>query len=211
MKQKANEYVSGGTHLLGAVLILAGTIILVANSETALQIFSFIVFGVLTFIGYLASTIYHFFKKPDKTIYPLRKLDHAGIYLIIAGTFTPFCLVLLHNLLGWIVLGLVWILAIAGISTIFLDSFWKAFPRWASTGLYVVMGWIGLVFIYPLRIYPEILFWIFLGGVFYTIGAIIYVLKKPNMSNAFGFHELFHIFILLGTACHFWCMLNYLT
>lgn len=152
---------------------------------------------------YTSSTIYHLFGKPASEIGYLRKIDHASIYLLIAGTFTPFCILVVNNTLGLIILIVVWILAIIGTTAMFFNSFWKHFPRWAATGLYVLMGWIAVFMIYPMRFYPDILLWIFIGGLFYTIGAVIYAIKKPNLFKGFGFHELFHIFVLLGTISHF--------
>ncbi|MFA7141706.1 MAG: hemolysin III family protein [Candidatus Paceibacterota bacterium] len=196
---KIKDPISGFSHLLGVILSVVGTFFLLKESVSI----SFLIFGLTSFILYSASTIYHLFGKPASEISYLRKIDHASIYLLIAGTFTPFCVLLIKGTLGIIVLILIWTLAIIGSTTMFINAFWKYFPRWASTGLYILMGWIGLVLIYPMRLYPNLLFWILIGGIFYTIGAVIYAIKKPNPFKGFGFHELFHIFVLLGTISHF--------
>lgn len=200
---KIKDPISGFSHLFGSILAIIGTIILLSKTSILSEQLSCLIFGLSAFIMYSASTIYHLFGKPAEEISFTRKLDHASIYLIIAGTYTPMCVCLINNTLSLIVLIVVWILALIGISTIFFKFFWKYLPRWASTGLYILMGWLSIILIYSMRFYPEIIAWILIGGVFYTIGAIIYIIKKPNISKNFGFHELFHIFILLGTISHF--------
>ena len=200
---KLKDPVSGFSHLIGSILSIIGTYFLLVNAKSTEEIVCFLIFGITAFVLYSASTNYHLFGKPASEIGYLRKIDHASIYLLIAGTFTPFCVLIIERPLGLIILILVWILGIIGFSAMFINSFWEHFPRWASTGLYLLMGWVSLFIIYPLRIYPLILFLLLLGGVFYTIGAVIYAMKKPNLFNGFGFHELFHIFVLLGTICHY--------
>jgi hemolysin III len=200
---KIKDPVSGFSHLIGVILSIVGTYILLINAQNIEQIICFLVFGITAFILYGASTIYHLFGKPASEIGALRKLDHASIYFLIAGTFTPFCILTIKGTLGLIILILIWVLAIIGAAAMFINSFWKHFPRWASTGLYILMGWIAVLLIYPMRFYPDILFFLFFGGFFYTLGAIIYIIKKPNLFPSFGFHELFHIFVLLGTFFHF--------
>ncbi|MFA5742467.1 MAG: hemolysin III family protein [Candidatus Paceibacterota bacterium] len=211
MNLKIKDPISGYSHLAGALFFFVGSILLVKRSEGALEFFSFFVFGATAFLLYLASAWYHLFGAPREKIGYSRKFDHALIYFLIAGTFTPFCLVLLRGPWGWIVFASVWILAAVGTAAIFFDSFWKHFPRWASTGLYLFMGWIAAALIYPLRSYPMIIALVAAGGFFYTVGAVIYILKKPNFNKYFGFHELFHFFILAGTLAHFWCIYCYLS
>ena len=205
---KIKDPVSGFSHLIGSVLSIIGTYFLLVNARSTEEIICFLVFGITSFLLYSASTNYHLFGKPASEIGYLRKIDHASIYLLIAGTFTPFCVLAIERPLGLIVLTFVWVLGIIGFSAMFINSFWEHFPRWAATGLYLLMGWVSLFIIYPLRIYPLILFLLLLGGVFYTIGAVIYAIKKPNLFKGFGFHELFHIFVLLGTICHYIAIYN---
>jgi len=106
----------------------------------------------------------------------------------------------------------IWVLALAGIGTVFLKSFWSKTPRWLATSLYILMGWLAVIIIYPLylSIGIELIIFLLLGGLFYSIGAIIYAIKKPNITKGFGFHEIFHIFVLLGTITHFLGVYNYL-
>lgn len=200
---KIKDPVSGFSHLIGVILSIIGSYFLLINAHNMAQIICFLIYGITAFILYSASTLYHLFGKPASEISILRKLDHASIYILIAGSFTPFCFLVVKGILGSVILILVWVLAIIGTATVFINSFWKYFPRWASTGLYVLMGWIAILLIYPMRIYPDMLLWVFVGGLFYTIGAIIYAIKKPNLFPGFGFHELFHIFVLLGTISQF--------
>lgn len=203
---KIKDPVSGFSHLLGAILSIIGTYFLLANSKTIEETVCFLIFGISSFLLYSSSTNYHLFGKPASEIGYLRKIDHASIYFLIAGTFTPFCVLIIENPLGLIILITTWVLAIIGASAVFINSFWKHFPRWASTGLYLLMGWVSVFLMYPLRVYPLILSLLLLGGLFYTIGAVIYAIKKPNLFKGFGFHELFHIFVLLGTITHFFAI-----
>ena len=200
---KIKDPVSGFSHLVGAILSIVGTYFLLINAQGTEQIICFLIFGITSFVLYTASTIYHLFGGPDFEVGVLRKIDHASIYLLIAGTFTPFCILIVKGIWGMATLTFVWVLAIIGTTAMFLNSFWKHFPRWAATGLYLLMGWIAVLIIYPMKMYPIMLLWIFIGGIFYTIGAVIYAIKKPNLFKGFGFHELFHIFVLLGTISHF--------
>lgn len=131
------------------------------------------------------------------------------IFVLIAGTYTPICLVSLHGIWGWVLFGLIWGMAILGI---FLKFFWMNAPRWFSTLIYVVMGWLAIIAFVPLQ---RAVSWkgvalLLAGGLAYTVGAVIYALKKPNIAcKYFGFHEIFHVFVLLGSACHIAFMFLY--
>lgn len=206
---KIKDPISGFTHLIGAILAVFGLALLLINSKSLIETVSFLIFGLTVIILYTASAIYHLFGKPAEEIGLLRKLDHASIYLLIAGTFAPFCLVLIKGILGWSVFISVCILAVAGVSTSFIKSLWKL-PRWLLTSFYMFMGLIAVALIYPLRMHPEIITWLAIGGAFYLIGAVIYIIKKPNISKLFGFHELFHLFILGGTFSHFFCVYKFI-
>jgi hemolysin III len=210
MSIKIKDPVSGYSHLMGAFLLILGTIALAQKATNALQMFSFLVFGVSAVLLYGASTWYHLFGASPEKIGLMRKLDHAFIYILIAGTFTPFCLILMGGFWGVAFFAAIWILAGIGTAATFLGSFWKFFPRWAYTGLYLLMGWIGALLIYPLRKHCAVIALLLLGGIFYTVGAAIYARKKPNISKAVGFHELFHFFVLAGTLAHFYCIYRYI-
>lgn len=210
MSIKIKDPVSGYSHLIGAVLFFIGTIALALKASNARQMFAFIVFGVSAILLYGVSSWYHLFGASAEKNGLLRKLDHAFIYILIAGTFTPFCLILMDGFWSIALFVTIWTLAGIGTAAIFFRSFWKFFPRWAYTGLYLFMGWIGAALIYPIRKYQSIIVLLLLGGIFYTIGAVMYARKKPNISKAVGFHELFHFFVLAGTFTHFYCIYHYI-
>ena len=207
------EPVSGLTHLAGAVLSAAGLILLVslaASKATSWHVVSFSVYGSSMVMLYTASALYHLLPLSEKGTRMFRTLDHIMIYMLIAGTYTPICLVPLRGAWGWSIFGVVWGLAVGGI---FFKLFWLEAPRWISTGIYLLMGWTCLAAIYPMvmAIPGGGLFWLMLGGVFYTVGGVIYGLKRPNpVPGVFGFHEIFHLLVLAGSFCHFWMMLRYI-
>lgn len=158
---------------------------------------------------YTASTLYHWLPFSEKGIRRLRKFDHMMIFILIAVTYTPICLIPLRGAWGWSLFGSVWGLATLGI---FLKFFWLQAPRWFSTMVYIIMGWLALVAVWPLihALQPGGLVWLLMGGIFYTMGALIYAVKKPNPWPGFvGFHEIFHVFVMLGSFSHFWLMYNY--
>lgn len=202
--------------MAGGILAIAGTaflLIMSINNNQWDRIFPFLVFGLSMIMLYFSSGLYHLFGKNAEEVDIFRKIDHAMIYILIAGTYTPLCLIALKGILGTVSFITIWIIAAFGISTVFFKKFWAKIPRWGSTGIYILMGWISIFLIYPLSktISSEGIMWLIIGGAFYTIGAVIYALKKPNPFKGFGFHEIFHIFVLLGTASHFWCIFHYLS
>ena len=158
---------------------------------------------------YAASATYHLVVSSDKVISFLRRLDHTMIFLLIAGSYTPFCLIALKGVTGWVLFSIIITIAIVGIS---FKLIWFNCPRWLSTSIYVLMGWIAVFLMGPLKIAlsTQGLSLLIIGGVFYTIGAVIYA-TKPNFlkSKYLGFHEIFHIFIMLGTLTHFLCVFKY--
>lgn len=209
MKHYLREPVNALTHLSGAVLSLIGTIILLCHTHlSALTITSIIIFGLSLIALYTTSGIYHLVYATDAILLKLRKLDHSMIFILIAGSYTPFCLLALDGAWKWSIITIVWTLTIVGI---ILKMFWITMPRWVSTGFYIGMGWIALFALKPL--YDSLsaggFTFLLLGGLMYTIGGIIYGLKKPNFSKDFGFHEIFHIFVMLGSLCHYWAVLHY--
>lgn len=214
-KIKIKDPVSGLSHLLGALLSIAGTVILIylafkKNAPTS--IVSFFIFGFSMIFLYSSSSIYHLFGHSPEEVDVFRKIDHAMIYILIAGTYTPICLIPLWGVWGISSLILIWVLAALGVSTVFFKKFWTHVPRYIATALYVIMGWLSLVLLYPLsqKVPLSFIGWLLAGGIFYTIGAYIYSKKKPNFFNQFGFHEIFHILTLLGTLAHFWGIYQFL-
>lgn len=209
---KIKDPFSGFSHLLGLILSIIGTIILVYYSSNLTQIIAFLIFGLSMIFLYASSSIYHLFGHSPEEVDIFRKIDHAMIYILIAGTYTPFCLIALDGAWGIISMIVIWLLAIAGIGTVFFKTFWSKVPRWFATFLYILMGWLSMIIIYPLYLSIGIapIVYLLLGGFFYSIGAVIYAIKKPNIIKGFGFHEIFHMLVLLGTITHFLGIYNYL-
>jgi hemolysin III len=201
--------VSAFTHLGAAVAAVIGATVLVtlaAVHHKWWHLAAFIVYGISLILLYIASTLYHLLPVSEHARRVLRQLDHVAIFLLIAGTYTPLCLVPLRGPWGWSLFGAVWALALAGM---FIAIFAIDAPRWLSVVLYLGLGWLVVVAIWPLlhRLPPAGLFWFGLGGLFYTVGAVIYAVKKPDpVPGVFGFHEIFHLFVMAGSAAHFWAI-----
>jgi hemolysin III len=187
------------THGIGLLLSIVALVLLVVYSSlygTVRHIVSFSIFGASLIVLYSASTMYHYVQSP-KLRYRLNILDHASIYLLIAGTYTPFTLVVLKGWIGWTIFGISWGMALIGMV---LKLFYTGRYERLSTITYVVLGWIIIVAIKPLasNLSTEGLLWLFGGGLFYTVGSVLYSLKRIPYS-----HAIFHIFVLLGSFSHF--------
>ena len=213
MNNYLREPVNGFTHFGGAILSFAGLLALVI--KTALQghstvaLTAVIIFGISMILLYAASATYHLVVSSDKVISFLRRLDHSMIFLLIAGSYTPFCLIALEGTTGWVLFSIIITIAIVGIS---FKLIWFNCPRWLSTSIYVIMGWIAVFLMGPLKesLSSQGLSLLIIGGVFYTIGAIIYATKPKFLKSKYlGFHEIFHIFIMFGTLTHFLCVFKY--
>ena len=202
------------THFIGMILaMLAAIPLLVKAHHEAGNLAA----GALTiFIGsmillYAASTIYHTFDISPAVNKVLRKIDHMMIFILIAGTYTPVCLVVLGDRTGWMLLALVWTVAIAGI---IIKACWITCPKWFSSVLYISMGWICvLAFTRIVQALPRAAFWWLLaGGLIYTAGGVIYALKLPIFNSRhknFGSHEIFHLFVMGGSFCHYVMMYQF--
>lgn len=212
MISRLKDPFSGLSHLLGAMLSLVALVILIFDalpSRSHSYILSAIVFGISLILLYSSSAIYHLLKISAHASTILRKLDHMMIYVLIAGTYTPICLITLKGTFGKVLLIFIWSFALVGM---ILKLVWFSAPRWLSTFFYLLMGWIAVLAFAPMtRTLPAAgMFWLILGGVMYSIGGVIYGLKWPlRNSKYFGFHEIFHIFVLLGSLCHFFLILKY--
>ncbi|MTI95370.1 MAG: hemolysin III family protein [Firmicutes bacterium] len=212
MKLALKDPISGLTHFVGALLAVAGLVLLVVfgyMEGTAWHVVSFAIFGASMILLYTASTLYHWLPLGEKGSAIMRRIDHMMIYVLIAGTYTPVCLVAIRGGWGWSLFGSIWGLAIAGIV---LKIFWLDAPRWLATSFYLFMGWLAVVAFYPLIHSVPIggIFWLVFGGILYSIGAVIYAVKKPNLHRHFGFHEIFHLFVMAGSFSHFLLMWRYI-
>jgi hemolysin III len=203
-KSVLREPVSGLTHLGAAVAAVMGLIaLLIMGRGDPTKESSLLIYGVSLIMMFAASAAYHMVDPGPDISARLRKLDHSTIYILIAGTYTPICVHFFSGFWSWGVLVLIWIMALAGV---IVKLFVIREPRWMRAGVYLVMGWLGLLAI------PEILrtmpagaiAWLLLGGVLFTLGAVIYVLKKPDpWPGVFGFHEIWHIFVITACLAHY--------
>lgn len=203
---KAREPFSSYSHFVGAVLSGIGLFAMLirmltidaANGQMAASVIIF----CLSLIGlYSASSVYHYSCQDDKTLRRLKKLDHSMIYVLIAGSYTPIVLCYMHSPHNYIFLTCIWMIAAAGIV---VKLVWIDAPRFLGTALYLVLGWaIVLDFDAVLSMPMPAIALLAAGGVFYTIGGIIYISKRPNPTALLGFHEIFHLFVIAGSICHY--------
>jgi len=204
------EPINGFTHLFGALLSFIGLLALVIKASmdygSPLVITAVIIFGVSLILLYSASATYHMVMAKDHVIAFLRKIDHSMIFVLIAGTYTPICLISLGGTTGWTLFFVINGLALLGV---LYKLIWFKAPRWLSTALYVILGWI-IIFFSPalLKVISSTgMVLLLLGGISYTVGALIYWLKPKFLEfKHMGFHEIFHIFILVGSLFHFLCV-----
>ncbi len=193
------------THLVGALLALAGAVVLIvlgAMKQDAWKIVSFAIYGASLVILYSASTLYHSTRGRLKAFF--RKIDHTAIYLLIAGSYTPFTLVTLRGPWGWWLFGVIWVLALLGI----LQEFWLGKrTRVLSMIIYVLMGWIAVVAVVPLVDTLSLagFAWLAAGGLAYTAGIVFYVYDKKFAH----WHGIWHLFVIAGSALHYCAILFY--
>ncbi len=200
-----DEIANSVTHGVGVLLSVAGLVVLVtlaALHGTAWHIVACSVYGATLVLLYLASTLYHAIQAPRaKRVF--RVFDHAAIYLLIAGTYTPFVLITLRGKLGWTLFGVVWGLAVAGL--VFKSMRLEGYEI-ASTVVYALMGWIGLVGIRSLYASLQLqgVLWILGGGLLYTLGIVFFAMNRRYC------HAIWHVFVLAGSVCHFYAVLRYI-
>jgi len=202
---RRQEIANSITHGLGIALSVAGLVVLVVLASlhtTVWHIVSFSIFGASLVLLYTASTLYHSFRSP-RVKQVLHIIDHSSIYLLIAGSYTPFVLVTLRGAWGWSLFGVVWGIALAGIV---LKTFFTGRYKMASTILYLLMGWMIVVAIKPLAHAVPVggIVWLAAGGLAYTIGAVIYMWKTIPYH-----HAIWHLFVLAGSICHYFSVLLY--
>lgn len=204
MFTKLREPVNGLTHFFAAIVAAIGLIALVILGwHSLVKEVSLSIYGASLILLFAASSTYHMIKARPKIIEILRKLDHSAIYLLIAGTYTPFCVIMFAGFWKWGLLTIIWSLAVIGIIT---KMFILKAPRWLTAGVYIMMGWLCLAAIGEmLQVLPiGAMVWLVIGGVVYTLGAVVYITKTFNFfPGKFGFHEVWHIFVILGALAHF--------
>lgn len=214
-KVKPKDPGSAISHFIGTLMAVFATtplLIKAAQKPDFIHIFSLGVFILSMILLYVASTIYHTLDISVKVNRRLKKLDHMMIYVLIAGTYTPICLIALGGTSGIALLAFIWGLAAAGI---IVTGFWINCPKWFSSVVYIAMGWTCvLAFTQIINSLPLAAFsWLMAGGIIYTVGGVIYALKLPIFNGRhkyFGSHEIFHLFVLGGSLCHFILMYNYI-
>lgn len=212
---KVKDPGSAITHFIGMLMaVFAATPLLIkaAGHPGGIHVLSLGVFILSMILLYTASTVYHTFGKTITVHRRLKKFDHMSIYVLIAGTYTPICLIVLNGSLGIGLLILIWSLAVIGI---IVTGFWVHCPKWFSSVVYIAMGWTCvLAFTRLINSLPAAAFyWLLAGGIIYTAGGIIYALKLPIFNNRhknFGSHEIFHLFCIGGSFCHFMLMYLYI-
>ena len=187
------------SHAFGIFLSIIALVLLIIKAvqqDNIWMMISFPIFGVSLILLYLASTLYHASKEPQKR-FKLKVFDHAAIYVLIAGSYTPFTLVSLNGETGWLIFSMVWVMAFTGIM---LKLFFTGRFKIVSTAMYVLMGWLIVFYFQDLTasLHEKGVFYLILGGVLYTIGAILYSIKKIKFN-----HAIFHFFVLAGSFCHF--------
>lgn len=211
---KVKDPGSALTHFIAMILAIIAAIPLLskAGHDSGHMRISALAIFILSMIGlYAASTIYHTLDISPKINKLLRKIDHMMIFILIAGTYTPVCMIVLGDKTGWTMLTLVWGIAIVGI---LINALWITCPKWFSSLIYIAMGWVCILAITKiLSSMPRAGFmWLLAGGIIYTAGGIIYAMKLPFFNSRhryFGSHEIFHLFVMGGSLCHYVMMYRF--
>ncbi len=199
------EPFSGFSHLLGAFLALVALAYMLSHlpeHNTGAYLISYLSFGLSMFVMFFASAVYHLADVNEEKVRQLKRIDHMAIFLMIAGSYTPFILLGLERSLGLKMFAIIWGIAIFGI---LVKIFWLHAPRWLSTVLYLGMGWVSILVYEPLStgLPTQATQWLVYGGVAYTLGAVVYACKWPNLHVKFDFHDFWHLFVLAGASAHF--------
>ena len=212
MAQSIEEHIkdpgSAITHFIGMLMAIFAAVPLLikaAHEPSRIYVISIAIYAISLILLYAASTTYHTFNKSETIITILKKIDHMMISVLIAGSYTPICLLVLKGKTGIILLSIVWGIAIVGI---LIKAFWVYCPKWVSSVLYIGMGWTCVLAFTQLlnSMSPAAFGWLLAGGIIYTVGGVIYALKMPLFNSRhkyFGSHEIFHLFVMGGSACHF--------
>lgn len=208
MKFKLKDPGSSITHFIGMLMALFAATPLLLRASTnpdRIHVISLTIFIASMILLYGASATYHALDLSEHANKILRKLDHMMIFVLIAGSYTPICLIVLKGRMGYTLLTLVWGIAIAGI---LIKAFWITCPKWFSSVLYIAMGWVCVLAFTQIinNLSSHAFYWLLAGGIIYTIGGVIYALKLPIFNSRhknFGSHEIFHLFVMGGSICHF--------
>ena len=212
MTQSIEEHIkdpgSAITHFIGMLMAIFAAVPLLikaSHEPSRIYVISIAIYAISLILLYAASTTYHTFNKSEKINTILKKIDHMMISVLIAGSYTPICLLVLKGKTGIILLSIVWGIAIVGI---LIKAFWVYCPKWVSSVLYIGMGWTCVLAFTQLlnSMSPAAFGWLLAGGIIYTVGGVIYALKLPLFNSRhkyFGSHEIFHLFVMGGSACHF--------
>ena len=208
MKFHLKDPGSSITHFIGMLMAMFSAVPLLIKASMNpdnIHLISLGIFILSMILLYGASATYHALNLSERTNRILRKMDHIMIFVLIAGTYTPICLIVLGGRTGYTMLALVWGIALAGI---LVKAFWITCPKWFSSALYIAMGWVCVLSFTQLinSLSREGFFWLLTGGIIYTVGGIIYALKLPIFNSRhknFGSHEIFHLFVMAGSICHF--------
>lgn len=214
-KHHIKEPGSAITHFIGMLMAIFAAVPLLikaANEPSRIYIISLTIYAASLILLYAASTTYHTFDISEKVNTVLKKIDHMMISVLIAGSYTPVCLIVLKGRTGIILLSIVWGIAIVGI---LIKAFWVYCPKWVSSVLYIGMGWTCVLAFTQIlnNMSPAAFGWLLAGGIIYTVGGVIYALKLPLFNSRhknFGSHEIFHLFVMGGSACHFVVMYAFL-
>lgn len=214
MKITIREPGSALTHYIAMMLAMIAAVPLLmkaAMSQDTSHIVAMLIFVVSMILLYGASTLYHSVNLSGSALKVFKKIDHMMIFVLIAGSYTPVCMLVLDKEIGYPLLGLVWGTAAAGI---LIKAFWITCPKWFSSVIYIAMGWECLLVFQPLldTLPTGAFLWLLIGGIIYTIGGVLYALKIPFLDKIhkyFGLHEIFHLFIMAGSFCHFMFMYLY--
>lgn len=202
---------SAFTHFIGTIMVIFAAMPLLVNVSRTMNMVSTIaicIFVLSMMLLYAASIIYHTVNLSGWKLKIFKKIDHVMIFILIAGTYTPICLITLKGKIGYLLLSVVWGIALVGIV---FKLFWVTCPKWVSSILYISMGWVCVSVFGKLweKLTRASFFWLLAGGIVYTIGGIIYAMKLSMFNSRhkyIGSHEIFHIFVMVGSLCHFVCM-----
>ena len=208
IKKHIKDPGSAITHFIGMLMAIFAAVPLLikaAHEPSRIYIISITVYAISLILLYAASTTYHTIDRSERVNTILKKIDHMMISVLIAGSYTPICLLVLKGRTGIILLSIVWGIAVI---EMLIKAFWVFCPKWVSSVLYIGMGWTCvLAFTQILNaLSPAAFGWLLAGGIIYTVGGIIYALKLPFFNTKhknFGSHEIFHLFVMGGSACHF--------